>query len=392
MRALLIVIDSFGIGALPDAGLYGDEGANTALHICQNVRDVQWSNLQKLGFGNCSAVLGNNLPGCESAQQPKASYGVMAEASVGKDTITGHWELAGIVLENPFHTFPLQYPSFPIRLVQDFIEQTGYDVLGNKGSSGIAIIEELGQDHLRGKGIIVYTSADSVFQIAAHEEIVPIEELYRICQVARKLCDPYHVGRVIARPFTGDAGSFSRTGARRDFSKLPTEETILDVLRKNDVETIAIGKIGDIFSEQGIEKSFHDSSNKSCLDRLISCLRVKEKRDQFFFVNLVDTDMLYGHRRDIRGYHDSVQKIDVRLTEVIELMSDEDMLIITADHGCDPGFKGTDHTREYVPLLCFSKQQTAADIGMRKCFCDVAQSLATYFDVPAMGRGETFIK
>ncbi len=265
-------------------------------------------------------------------------------------------------------------------------------MLGNKAASGTAIIEELGQDHLNGKGIIIYTSADSVFQIAAHEEIVPIDELYRICQIARELCDPYYVGRVIARPFTGEPGNFSRTSARRDFSMLPQEETILDVLQKNSVETTAIGKIGDIFSERGIEKSFHDSSNKACLDRLISCLQVQQKKDQFFFVNLVDTDMLYGHGRDIRGYHDSVQKIDAGLAEIIGLMSLEDILIITADHGCDPGFKGTDHTREYVPLLYFSKRQTAENLGVRQCFCDVAQSLAAYFDVPAMKHGDKIIR
>lgn len=392
MRALLIVIDSFGVGALPDADLYGDEGSNTALHICQAVKNVQWPNLQKLGFGNCSALLGHNLPGCEAVQHPMASYGVMAETSEGKDTTTGHWELAGIVLKNPFHTFPPQCPCFPAELVQSFKEQTGYDVLGNKAASGMAIIEELGQDHLNGKGIIIYTSADSVFQIAAHEEIVPVDELYRICQIARKLCDPYYVGRVIARPFTGDPGNFSRTSGRRDFSMLPQEETILDVLQKNNVETIAIGKIGDIFSERGIEKSYHDSGNKACLDRLISCLQIQQRKDQFFFVNLVDTDMLYGHRRDPRGYHDSVQETDTRLAEIMAFMSKEDILIITADHGCDPDFKGTDHTREYVPLLYFSKQKTAANIGIRQCFCDVSQSLAAYFDVPAMEHGDKFTR
>ncbi len=391
MRALLLVVDSFGVGALPDAHLYGDEGANTALHICRGVENVRWSNLHKLGLGNCSALLSHILPGCEPVQQSTASYGVMAEASSGKDTITGHWELAGIVLKNPFHTFPLQYPSFPVELVQDFKEQTGYGVLGNKGGSGTAIIEELGQDHLSGKGIIIYTSADSVFQIAAHDEVVSVDELYRICQVARKLCDPYRVARVIARPFTGEPGCFSRTSARKDFSTLPPEETILDILQKYGIQTIAIGKIGDIFSEQGIETSFHDSDNKGCLDRLVSCLQIQEKRNQFFFVNLVDTDMLYGHRRDIKGYHDSVQKIDVRLAEILGLMSAEDILIITADHGCDPGFKGTDHTREYVPLLYYSKQRTAENLGVRQCFCDVAQSLAAYFNVPAMAHGETFI-
>lgn len=391
MRTLLIIIDSFGVGALPDAALYGDEGANTALHICAAMESVRWPNLQKLGLGNCSALLGHKLPGCESVQRPMASYGVMAEVSSGKDTTTGHWELAGVLLENPFQTFPLSYPSFPAELVQSFQEQTGYKVLGNKGGSGTAIIEELGRAHLDGKGIIIYTSADSVFQIAAHEEVIPLDELYRICEITRKLCDPYRVGRVIARPFIGEPGNFIRTAFRRDFSMLPPGDTIFNVLQNNGVETVAIGKIGDIFCEQGIDLSYHDSGNDACLERLVSCLRASAKEKQFVFINLVDTDMLYGHRRDVRGYHDAVERIDTRLGEIIELMAEEDVLLITADHGCDPSFKGSDHTREYVPLLCYSKQQAATNLGIRGCFCDMAQSLASYFNVPAMENGKTFI-
>ncbi len=393
-RALLVIIDSFGVGELPDAALYGDCGANTALHICQGVgggAGVRWSNLQNLGLGNCSSILGNDLPGCEPIEHPLASYGVMAEASAGKDTTTGHWELAGILLDNPFTTFPQQCPSFPEELIFSLKTQTGHDIIGNKGASGTVIIEELGAAHLDGEGIIVYTSADSVLQIAAHEDIVAIAELYAICETARKLSDPYLIGRVIARPFAGKPGNFIRTADRKDFSMLPTKETVLDLLQKSGVETIAIGKIGDIFSEQGIDRSYHDKGNSVCLDRLASCLKEEDDRHQFLFVNLVDTDMYYGHRRDIQGYHDAVRRIDERLTEIVSLMSAEDILIITADHGCDPGFKGSDHTREYVPLLVYSKNQAAADLGVRRCFCDVAQSLTSYFNVAPMKQGKSFI-
>lgn len=392
MRALLLIIDSFGVGELPDADYYGDCGANTALHICQGVKEVRWPNLQNLGLGNCSAILGHKLPGCGPVEQPQASYGVMVEISAGKDTTTGHWELAGILQDSPFTTFPPQHPSFPQELIASFTAQTGYPVLGNKGGSGTDIIEELGESHLKGKGIIIYTSADSVLQIAAHEEIVPIDRQYAICQIARKLSDPYRIGRVIARPFTGKPGCFTRTANRKDFSMLPTDESVLDVLQANGVETIAIGKIGDIFSEQGIDRSYHDSGNSACLDRVVSCLLERTDGQQFLFVNLVDTDMHFGHRRDIQGYHDAVAMIDGRLTEILPLLSGEDILIISADHGCDPGFTGTDHTREYVPLLVYSKQIPVTDLRVRNCFCDVAQSLVSYFNVAPMKNGKTFLE
>lgn len=392
MRALLIIIDSFGVGELPDAADYGDCGANTALHICQGVEQVRWPNLQHFGLGNCSAILGHNLPGCEPVESPLASCGVMAEASAGKDTTTGHWELAGILLESPFTTFPYQHPSFPAELIESFKAQTGFNVLGNKGCSGTDIIEELGEAHLRGEGIIVYTSADSVLQIAAHEDVVPIARQYTLCETARKLSDPYRIGRVIARPFTGKPGSFTRTGNRKDFSMLPTDQTVLDLLQASGVETVAIGKIGDIFSEQGIDRSYHDSGNSACLDRVVSCLEEASPERQFLFVNLVDTDMHYGHRRDVQGYHDAVQMIDERLADISALLSADDVLIITADHGCDPGFAGSDHTREYVPLLVYSKKLVATDLGVRKSFCDVAQSLASYFNIAPMKNGKSFIR
>jgi len=386
-----LIIDSFGMGALPDAKLYGDEGANTALSICQAIQTPKWPILKKMGLGNCAGLLNYDLPGCEPEDSPSASFGLLNEQSAGKDTTTGHWELGGILLDQPFHTFDLEYPSFPDKLVKDFQEQTGYPILGNVGASGTQIIDELGSRHLNGEGIIAYTSADSVFQIAAHEDMVSIEELYQICETARRLCDDYHVGRVIARPFTGKPGQFVRTSSRKDYSMLPPQKTILDHLQTHHIQTIGIGKIGDIFCEKGLDHSFHDTGNPACIDRTIECLKKNQKNDQFLFINLVDTDMLYGHRRNIQGYHDAVAYIDNRLHEIIQSMTEKDLLIVTADHGCDPGFKGSDHTREYVPLLVFQKNRKTDNLGIRANFCDVAQSLAAFFRVPVMDHGKSFI-
>ena len=391
MRAVLLIIDSFGVGALPDADHYGDSGANTARHICEAIPSKKWPWLQKLGLGNAARLLGHHLPGCEPAHSPLAGFGVMAEASAGKDTTTGHWELAGIQLKHPFHTFPADFPSFPEPLVTAFEQQTGYTLLGNKSASGTRIIEELGEAHMRGEGLIVYTSADSVLQIAAHEKIISVETLYRICEIARKLCDPYPVARVIARPFVGTPGSFVRTGARKDFSMAPLEKTVLDHLQSNQVQTVGIGKIGDIFKEQGLDISYHDQGNAACLERTLKCMQKKESLKQFIFINLVDTDMLYGHRRDVKGYHDAVQAIDDTLPRIMDRMTGEDLLIITADHGCDPGHTGTDHTREYVPLLVYQKQRESKNLKIRSSFCDVAQSLTVFFKLPAMARGKSFL-
>lgn len=391
MRAILLIIDSFGIGALPDAHEYGDEGSNTALHICDAVPGDKWPQLTRMGLGNCADLLDVELPGCPKLEHPDASFGVLQEASAGKDTTTGHWELAGIKLEKPFHNFQLEYPSFPIELVDRFEKKIGMKILGNVGESGTVIIEQLGERHLNGEGIIVYTSADSVFQIAAHEDVIPVNRLYEICEIARELCDKYNVGRVIARPFKGEPGNFVRTSQRKDYSMVPPEPTLLDHLSENNIETVAIGKIGDLFLEKGIDQSYHDAGNKACLDRTINCMKKNCIKDQFLFINLVDTDMLYGHRRDIQGYYDAVRYIDTRLNEIIDLMSDQDILMITADHGCDPGFKGTDHTREYVPLLVIRKSEKPVNVGIRNSFCDVAQSLATFFNVPAMPHGKSFL-
>jgi len=391
-KATVIVIDSFGIGELPDADQFGDKGSNTALHICEAVSGPKWPFLKNLGLGNSSMLLGNQLPGCEAVDKPLASFGVMREISPGKDTTTGHWELAGLQLDNAFTGFPPEYPSFPEKLVSDFIEQTGCrGVLGNKAASGTEIIEELGEEHLKTGFPIIYTSGDSVFQICAHNDIFPIDKLYEMCEIARKLCDDYYVGRVIARPFDGQPGEFFRTKDRHDYSIALPGDTILDHLRNHNIETVAIGKIGSIFDERGIDISHHDSGNPACMDRTDIVLEEESDRDRFIFVNFVDTDMVYGHRRNPEGYCDEVGRVDKRLEGFISRMSDEDLLIITADHGCDPTFKGTDHTREHIPLLMYSPGLASRNLGIRDSFADVAQTLADFFDIPLIKNGKSML-
>jgi len=391
MRAVILVIDSFGIGELPDADKYGDKGSNTALHISEQAEGgANWPNLQNLGLGNASMLLGNELQGCPAVGTPLASYGVMNEASPGKDTTTGHWEIAGIVLEKAFPVFPAEYPSFPPELVDAFEKETGRKIIGNKAASGTAIIDELGVEHMNTGALICYTSADSVFQIAAHEDIVPIEELYSICETARRLCDPYMVGRIIARPFEGSPGAFVRTSRRHDYSIALPESTVLDHLKANSVKVSAVGKIGDIFNQQGIDKSWPDKGNPACIERTLDIVKNGGDENELVFVNLVDTDMVYGHRRDVQGYHDAVKAIDDRLPELMALMKEGDLLVVTADHGCDPSFKGTDHTREYVPLLCYNKGGVGNELGIRGSFTDLAQSLTRFFGVPPYKRGNFF--
>jgi len=359
MRACVIVIDSFGIGETADASGYDDVGANTALNICREIPGEKWPSLRRLGLGNASMLLGNTLPGCDAIEQPMASYGVMAEKSPGKDTTTGHWEIAGIQLDRPFTTFPATYPSFPADLVEPFEREIGREILGNKAASGTLIIEELGPEHMKTGRPIVYTSADSVFQIAAHKQVIPLDELYQMCKTARKLCDGYAVARVIARPFDGEPGSFVRTKERKDYSIDLPQPSIMEHLQKHGVRTVGVGKIGNIFAERGLDESYPDKGNNACLERTILLLHSKPAesagRGIFIFVNLVDTDMIFGHRRDVQGYFDAVSEIDAKIPEMLKPLTEADLLIFTADHGCDPTFKGTDHTREHVPLLVYQK-------------------------------------
>jgi phosphopentomutase len=321
----------------------------------------------------------------------------MRERSPGKDTTTGHWEMAGIILDKAFPVFPSGFPSFPEKLVRDFVRNTGVPgILGNKAASGTAIIEELGEEHLNTGKPICYTSADSVFQIAAHSEIFPIKELYRLCEAARRLCDEYNVGRVIARPFDGKPGSFRRTPERHDWSIELPGPTLLDHLRSGGVETVAVGKIGSIFNEQGIDISHHDSGNPACLKRTLEIAGEKSDRNRFVFVNLVDTDMIYGHRRDPQGYHDAVAAIDSVLPDLESHLDTGDIIAITGDHGCDPTFKGTDHTREHVPVLLRqagfpAKRAEKNQIGIRRTFADLSATVHEAFGIVPAGPGKSFL-
>jgi len=396
MRAFLLVIDSFGIGALPDAAEYGDEGSNTAVHIAEAVGGAKWPHLERLGLGNAAGLLGNLLPGLPPQTTPLAGFGVMRELSPGKDTTTGHWELAGFQLSEPFPVFPAAYPSFPPALLARLTALSGYEFLGNKAASGTQIIEELGAEHLSSGKPIAYTSGDSVFQIAAHEDILSQDKLYRLCEQARLVCDDWNVGRVIARPFRGKPGSFERTSGRHDYSYRLPGPSILDHLRDGGVETVAVGKIADIFNHQGVDIDYPDKGNPACLDRTLTLARDPGTKPRLIFVNLVDTDMVYGHRRDPVGYHRSVAETDLALGELLPLLREDDLLMITADHGCDPTFSGSDHTREHVPLLVYCPGKPGRDLGIRRSFADVAQTLARFFGTPPYPnaeepRGEGFL-
>lgn len=384
MRGLVIVIDAFGIGAAPDADQYGDDGAHTLRSVCMAGTEsgaAAWPTLQALGLGNCAALTGPQVEGCPPVQSPLASFGALREKSRGKDTTTGHWELAGITMEQGFHVFPAEFPSFPPALVERFELDTGYQLIGNRAASGTQIIEDLGLTHQQEGGLICYTSADSVFQIAAHEEVVPLEELYRCCLEARKICDDYHIARVIARPFTGSPGGYIRTTSRRDYSIDLPGPTMLDILTEHGVETVGIGKIGDIFNNQGLTLSHPDKGNSKCLVRLKDVLERSTGQQQLIFVNLVDTDMLYGHRRDPLGYYRAIEEIDRELPTIMANLDTDDFLIISADHGCDPGFRGSDHTREYVPLLFYQPGRNPIDLGIRDSFTDVAATVCRLFGI-----------
>lgn len=396
MRVVLLVIDSFGIGSLPDAHLYGDEGANTAAGIGEALGGVRWPNLQAMGLGNAAVLTGREIPGCPPSAETRARFGAMRERSPGKDTTTGHWEIAGIILEKAFPVFPPEFPSFPDALIRDFVDRTGVPgVLGNKAASGTLIIEELGAEHLSTGKPICYTSADSVFQIAAHKDICPVPELYRLCEAARGICDGYNVGRVIARPFEGSPGAFARTRERHDWSMDLPGESLLDHLRRGGVQTVAVGKIGSIFNEQGIDISHHDAGNPACMARTLAAARERPEGDRFIFVNLVDTDMIYGHRRDPQGYHDAVAAIDAFLPELEGRFDRGDVLAITGDHGCDPTFRGTDHTREHVPVLLRRVGEDPLgsrenSLGIRESFADLSASIQTVFGMMNAGAGEPF--
>jgi len=380
-RVVLITLDGCGIGELPDAAHYGDVGAHTLGHVAEACGGLNLPNLQALGLGN---IL--ELPGVPPVAAPQGGWGRMAEASAGKDTTTGHWELAGIIEPNPLPTYPT---GFPEEIIAALRRETGLDFLGNIAASGTEILKVLGDEHLRSGRPVVYTSADSVFQIAAHEGIIPVERLYEICRAARRILDPYRIGRVIARPFVGDApDNYRRTANRHDFSLSPTAPTILDGLTAAGIPVFGIGKIRDIFAGRGIGDFVYSSDNRDGMAKTLTALAQRERG--LVFTNLVDFDMLYGHRLDPLGFGRALEEFDRWLPECRAALNAEDLLIVTADHGCDPTTPGSDHSREYVPLLAWSPAMARGTaLGERTSFADVAATVAEALGLP-VGAGKSF--
>ena len=385
-RVILVILDSVGIGELPDAHLYQDQGSNTLGNLAKALGQLTLPALEGLGLGEL-VDLGHSrtksIIGC---------YGKMAEASPGKDTTTGHWELAGVILEKPFPLYP---HGFPLEIITAFEKSIGTKILGNIPASGTEIIKQLGEEHLRTGYPIVYTSADSVFQIACHEQFFGLRKLYDICQKARQLLNGDHaVGRVIARPFTGTGSAdFRRTANRKDYSLKPPAPTVLDLLLQKDLLSSGIGKIEDIFAGQGLSDCIHTRDNATGLTATQDIMRQTAGKSGLIFVNLVDFDMIYGHRNDIQGYAQALREADSGLAALMQQLSDEDLLIVTADHGCDPTTPSTDHSREYVPLLVYGKQaRKNIDLGTRATFADVGQTIAAYCGVGPLAKGTSFLQ
>lgn len=372
-RTVLIVLDSVGAGELPDAAAYGDEGSNTLKNIYKNAKNFSLPHLENLGI--------LNIDGFEDLKSPEYFLGSVAKCSQkskGKDTTTGHWEISGLILDKPFPTYP---DGFPEELISKFEKKIGRKVIGNYAASGTEIIKELGKEHVETGNIIVYTSADSVFQIAAHEEVVPLDELYEICIIARKMLQGNNgVGRVIARPFIGEEGNYTRTGNRKDFSLEPYKDTMLDFVKNSGREVYAIGKIEDIFANKGIIYSNHTKNNEEGIEALIQA--VKLDFEGLIFANLVDFDMIYGHRNNVQGYGDALMYFDGRLPEIMDNLKDDDILIITADHGCDPTTASTDHSREYIPLIFYGKNiKENNNLGILETFASIGKTVLDIFDI-----------
>jgi phosphopentomutase len=380
-RVILVVMDSVGIGELPDADTYGDQGSNTLGNIHKAMPGLKLDNLASLGLGN---IDGLQIPRID---KPIGAFGRALELSPGKDTTTGHWEIAGITLKQAFPTYP---KAFPAELIEKFEKAIGKKSIGNEVASGTEIISRLGDEHVKTGFPIVYTSADSVFQIAAHEDVIPLERLYEMCIIARKmLVEEHAVGRVIARPFLGAAGNYKRTSNRRDFSLLPMSKTMLDVIKENNMDVMAVGKIEDIFAGVGITEAVHTKSNMDGVDKTIDYMSTEKKG--LIFTNLVDFDMSYGHRNDVEGYGNALKEFDNRLPEIMNNMKDTDVLIITADHGCDPTTSSTDHSREYIPVIVYGKQiKQGVNIGTRQGFSDIAATILDLLGLPMVTRGKSF--
>lgn len=383
-RIHLIVLDSVGIGEAPDAADFDDIGSDTLGHIARECGGLNMPNMAALGLSNI-----REIEGVPAADKPRAYYTKMQEASNGKDTMTGHWEIMGLYIDTPFRVFP---DGFPDELIQRIEEKTGRKVIGNKPASGTEIIEELGEEHVKTGALIIYTSADSVLQIAAHEDIVPLKELYEICEFCREITleDPYMLGRIIARPFIGEVGSFKRTANRHDYALKPFGRTTMNEMKDAGLDVIALGKISDIYDGEGITKAVRTVSNMDGMDKMVQTLG--ESFKGLSFLNLVDFDAVYGHRRDPKGYGQALEDYDRRLPEVFEKMTENDLLIITADHGNDPTYKGTDHTREYVPLLVYSPRFTEGkELPLRKTFADIGATVADNFGVKLPEHGTSFL-
>lgn len=382
-RIHLVVLDSVGIGEAPDAAEFGDTGANTLGHIAE-VAGLSVPNMQKLGLGNIAP-----LTGIDPVENPEAYYTKLEEESVGKDTMTGHWEISGLRIDTPFRVFP---NGFPEELIEQIETHTGRKIVANKPASGTAIIDEYGKHQMETGDLIVYTSADPVLQIAAHEEIIPLEELYEICEYVREITkdDPYMIGRIIARPYIGEPGNFTRTSNRHDYALDPFGETMLDHLKEADYDVIGIGKINDIFNGQGITEYVRTASNMDGVDKLVKTIKSKAFTG-LSFTNLVDFDAMYGHRRNPEGYRDALEDFDNRLPEIIESLAEDDLLIITADHGNDPIHEGTDHTREYVPLLIYNKKFEHPGHLTQGHFADISATILENFGLELMENGSSFL-
>lgn len=382
MRAFLIVLDGVGIGELPDADEYGDRGSDTLTHVARAVGGLRAPNLERLGLGRLADV-----SGVRAVAEPRAAFGRLAERSKGKDSTSGHWELAGLVLDRAFPTYP---HGFPEDLLERFSERVGRGWIGNVAASGTEIIDRLGERHQRTGDLIVYTSADSVFQIAAHESTVPLEELYRVCREARQLLAGEHaVGRVIARPFVGEPGAYKRTANRRDFSLEPPGATLLDRLSRSGRPVITVGKVDDLFAGRGVTEGIHTKSNAEGEEALVALSR--RSGEGLVFANLVDFDQLYGHRNDAPGFARALEAFDQRLEELLAHLRSDEMCLITADHGNDPTTPGTDHSREYVPLLVAGPRVRPAALGTRDTFADVGATLAELFGVGPLANGRSFL-
>ncbi|KMJ59831.1 phosphopentomutase [Bacillus sp. LL01] len=384
-RVFLVVMDSVGIGEAPDAEQFGDKGANTIGHIAEHMNGLNMPNMAKLGLSNIEEV-----KGVPKADKPLAYFTKMEEASSGKDTMTGHWEIMGLRIDTPFRVFP---DGFPDELLQELEKRTGRKIIGNIPASGTEILDQLGQDHVDSGALIVYTSADSVLQIAAHEGVVPIEELYDICKIARELTldEKYMVGRIIARPFIGEPGNWKRTSNRHDYALKPFERTVMNELKDSGYDVISIGKISDIYDGEGVTQSLRTVSNMDGMDKLVETTAMDFTG--ISFLNLVDFDAVFGHRRDPEGYGKALEEYDARLPEVFANLQEQDLLIITADHGNDPTAPGTDHTREYVPLLVYSPQQKEGkQLDIRKTFADIGATIADNFNTRMPKHGKSFLQ